>query len=203
MDKATDERESDHEKEHRLSHIVQARILLRKQAIEDRRTKLSDAEGRDELLEGSTIGLEKQVCSVKYGARSIGCLLSKGLRSERASLQPKIHHYRAHHAQSLDGLFPILSLDPSSLLYAILKVPLPIPSGAKDPAPPLSTPGRKTDERTIAAALGYVAMVVQILGNLGGTVGGLPYPVTCAGSRSMVRDVVSVMQGPRSYVWLF
>lgn len=54
------------------------------------------------------------------------------------------------------------------------------------------------DEKTIAAALGYVAMMVQVLGNLGGTVGGLPYPVTCNGSRSLVRDVVSVMQGPRS-----
>jgi len=61
-------------------------------------------------------------------------------------------------------------------------------------------PGVKVDERTTAAALGYVAMVVQILGNLGGAAGGLPYPVTCAGSRSLVKDVVSVMQGPRSCV---
>jgi hypothetical protein len=61
--------------------------------------------------------------------------------------------------------------------------------------------GVKVDERTTAAALGYVAMVVHILGNLGGTGpggGGLVYPVTCAGSKSLVRDVVSVMQGPRS-----
>jgi len=55
------------------------------------------------------------------------------------------------------------------------------------------------DERSTATALGYVAMVVQILGNLGGTGGGLAYPVTCAGSRSLVKDVVSVMQGPRSF----
>ena len=115
-------------------------------------------------------------------------------------MQPKIHHYRAYHVQCLDGLFPILSLDPSSLLYSILDVPLPIPSSAKDPAPPLSTHRGRPDERMIAAALGYVAMVVQILSNLAGTAGGLPYPVTCAGSRSLVKDVVSVMQGPRSYV---
>lgn len=83
---------------------------------------------------------------------------------------------------------------------------MPIPSG-KDPAPPITLPpsnlpeGVKVDEKTLAAALGYVAMVVHILGILGGTgpgAGGLVYPVTCAGSRSLVRDVVSVMQGPRS-----
>ncbi len=120
------------------------------------------------------------------------------LRADRASLQPRIHHYRAHHVQSLDALFPILPLNPLSLLYSILGVPLPIPAGPKDPAPPNPLPGVKVDERTTAAALGYVAMIVQIMGNLGGAAGGLPYPVTCAGSRSLVKDVVSVMQGPRS-----
>lgn len=106
----------------------------------------------------------------------------------------------------LDALFPIAPLNPSILLYGILSIPLPIPSG-KDPAPPLALPpkslpdGVKVDERSTAAALGYVAMVVQILGNLGGGAnGGLVYPVVCAGSKSLVRDVVSVMQGPRSSV---
>lgn len=58
----------------------------------------------------------------------------------------------------------------------------------------------KVDEKTTAAALGYVAMVVQVLGNLSGTrkEGGLSYPITCAGSRSLVKDTISVMQGPRS-----
>lgn len=65
-----------------------------------------------------------------------------------------------------------------------------------------TVPRQKVDERTTAAALGYVAMVVSILGNLSSTrkEGGLCYPVTCAGSRSLVKDTVSVMQGPRSYV---
>lgn len=106
--------------------------------------------------------------------------------------------------QALDALFPISPLHPPSLLYSILDIPLPIPIGAKDPAPPLmmNLPDSKgkVDERTTAAALGYVAMVVQILGNLSVTrrEGGLSYPITCAGSRSLVKDTVSVMQGPRS-----
>lgn len=133
---------------------------------------------------------------------------------------PTIHRIRAFHVQTLDGLFPITPLSPSTLLYSILQVPLPIPVGPKDPAPPLTLPissipeeGRvkvdKIDEKSTATALGYVAMVLQILSGLvgwggvrgtggGGGGGGLPYPVTCAGSRSLVRDVVSIMQGHRS-----
>lgn len=122
----------------------------------------------------------------------------KQIRSERDSLLPKIHRIRASHIQVLDNLFPIQPSDPSILLYTILGVPLPIPSSAKDPAPPISLPAHKVDERTTAAALGYAAMVVQILGNLRGQAGALPYPITCAGSKSAVKDVVSVMQGPRS-----
>lgn len=144
----------------------------------------------------------------------------KNISNERHELFPAIHRLRAKHVQTLDSLFPITPLSPSTLLFSILEVPLPIPVGPKDPAPPLVLPsssipeeGRskvdKVDERSTATALGYVAMVLQVLGVLigwggiagasgGGGGGGLPYPVTCAGSRSLVRDVVSVMQGPRS-----
>lgn len=144
------------------------------------------------------------------------------VRTEREDLSNQIHYYRQLHVQTLDAIFPIQPLHPPLLLYTILDVPLPIPSGAKDPAPPLSLPPNtipdgvlppglgKIDEKTTATALGYVAMVVQLLGNLGGTPGSnagvgigngnstLPYPITCAGSRSLVKDVVSLMQGPRS-----
>lgn len=59
----------------------------------------------------------------------------------------------------------------------------------------------KVDEQTTAAALGYVAMVLQVLIGLQGSAGqGLGYPVTYVGSRSLVKDVTSVMTGPRSYV---
>jgi len=127
------------------------------------------------------------------------------ISTDRSDLLGPIHHWRTHHVQTLDSLFPIVPLHPQTLLYTILGVPLPIPVGPKDPAPPLTlAPGTtpdgvgKIDEKTTAAALGYVALVVQILGNLGGAASGLPYPVTSAGSRSLVKDVVSVMQGPRS-----
>lgn len=118
-------------------------------------------------------------------------------------MQPAIYAKRAHLTQTLDSLFPIAPLDPASLLYTILDVPLPIPAGPKDPAPPPSVPANllpdgvvKVDEESTATALGYAAMVVQLLGTV--TDRQVPYPVTCAGSRSVVKDLVSVMQGPRS-----
>jgi hypothetical protein len=99
-----------------------------------------------------------------------------------------------------------VSIHAQSLLYSILGVPLPIPIGPKDPAPPLSLPPSlipegcpKFDERTTAAALGYAAILVHLISSLGGAAAGLAYPVTFAGSRSHVRDVVSAMQGPRSF----
>jgi hypothetical protein len=128
------------------------------------------------------------------------------IRIDRSSLLPAIHQSRSEHIQSLDSLFPITQIHANSLLFSIFDIPLPIPLGPKDPAPPLTMtlPDNlgKVDERSTAAALGYVALLVQVLGGLSEIrrEGGLIYPVTCAGSRSLVKDTVSVMQGPRSYV---
>ena len=130
-------------------------------------------------------------------------------RDESDASKDRIHQLRAHHVQTLDALFPIVPIDPSSLLYSILGVPLPIPTGTQDRTPPIMLPARKladgqivkVDEQTTAAALGYVALVLQVLIGLQGSAGqGLGYPVTYAGSRSLVKDVTSVMTGPRSYV---
>lgn len=194
-------------KEDQADVAVQAEITLRQKAISDRRDNLARALENDMITQTEAEHLNNEVQRIEYVSLFTSLRYKRFLTifsSKRSALLPLIHYHRAHHVQTLDALFPIQPLNPSILLYGILSVPLPIPSG-KDPAPPLSLPpaslpdGVKVDERSIAAALGYVAMVVQILGNLGGsTSGGLVYPITCAGSRSLVKDVVSVMQGPRS-----
>lgn len=87
-----------------------------------------------------------------------------------------------------------------SILFSILSVALPIPTQPKDPAPPLHLPaselppGTHLDEDSVATALGFVAMVVQTLA--GYLDKALPYPLTPSGSRSVVKDPISVMQGP-------
>ncbi|WVN89043.1 uncharacterized protein L203_104259 [Cryptococcus depauperatus CBS 7841] len=164
--------------------ITRERLSLQYQASETKRDNLAAADRKDDLLRVGVDDLEDKISSIQLN---------------RFSLLPKIYRLRASLIQTLDTLFPIQPLDPSILLYTILDIPLPIPATPNDPAPPIMLPAHKVDERTTAAALGYVAMVVQILGNIGGQAGGLAFPVTCAGSRSVVKDVASVMQGPRSF----
>lgn len=96
----------------------------------------------------------------------------------------------------VEFIFPIESVSPTDLLFSIVGVPLPVPVNPADPAPPLSVPSQPLiNEETIASALGYAAQVVQFLAVYLGRL--LPYPVTCTGSRSLIKDPISTMHGPR------
>lgn len=55
-----------------------------------------------------------------------------------------------------------------------------------------------TDE-AVATALGFAAQVVQLMAAYLGEV--LVYPITCVGSRSLIKDGISAMVGPRMYVF--
>ncbi|KAJ7922962.1 hypothetical protein B0H13DRAFT_85800 [Mycena leptocephala] len=119
-------------------------------------------------------------------------------RADLVSLRSRFTPTRTTLISTLSTIFPIELFSPPDLLYTILDVPLPIPLSASDPAPPLSLPAHKdvTDE-AVATALGYVAQVVQLLAAYLGK--GLVYPITCIGSRSMIRDGISAMVGPRMF----
>lgn len=121
-----------------------------------------------------------------------GYLTSLRCLSIRARLGPT----RTTLLSILSSVFPIELLSPPDLLYTILDVPLPIPLSSSDPAPPLALPGHKeVTEETVATSLGYAAQVVHLLAAYLGKV--LVYPVTCIGSRSLIRDGISAMVGPR------
>ena len=108
-----------------------------------------------------------------------------------------LNSLRSDVISTLAFIFPIELLSPPDLLFTILDVPLPIPVGATDPAPPLSLPSHKdVTEDTVATALGYAAQVVHLLAAYMGE--HLVYPVTNIGSRSLIRDSISAMVGPRS-----
>ncbi|OBZ78991.1 hypothetical protein A0H81_00302 [Grifola frondosa] len=69
---------------------------------------------------------------------------------------------------------------------------------ATDPAPPLFLPSHKeVTEDAVATALGYAAQVVQLLSAYMGM--RLVYPVTCVGSKSLIKDGISAMVGPRMF----
>ncbi|KAF9478708.1 hypothetical protein BDN70DRAFT_933158 [Pholiota conissans] len=98
----------------------------------------------------------------------------------------------------LSTIFPIELYSPPDLLYTILDVPLPIPLNSNDPAPSLAIAEHKdVTEDSVATALGYVAQVLQILAAYMGK--SLIYPVTCIGSRSLIKDGISSMVGPRMF----
>ncbi len=111
------------------------------------------------------------------------------LRQRSTSLQTTL-------ISSLSTIYPIEMYSSTDLLFTILDVPLPIPMAANVPAPPLTLLNYKdVTEETVAAALGYVAQVLQLLAAYVGN--NLVYPVTCIGSRSLIRDGISGMVGPR------
>ncbi|KAG8220167.1 hypothetical protein J3R82DRAFT_1200 [Butyriboletus roseoflavus] len=99
---------------------------------------------------------------------------------------------------TLATIYPIELLSPSELLFTILAVPLPIPFHSNEPAPPLSLSSHKeVTEESVATALGYAAHLVHLLSVYMGK--GLVYPITYIGSRSLVRDNISAMVGPRMF----
>jgi hypothetical protein len=99
---------------------------------------------------------------------------------------------------TLSTIFPIELLSPPDLLYTILDVPLPIPLSPTDPGPPLTLATHKeVTEDTVATALGYAAQVLHLLAAYLGK--SLVYPVTYIGSRSLIRDGISAMVGPRMF----
>lgn len=96
----------------------------------------------------------------------------------------------------LASIYPIELLSPPDLLFAIVDVPLPIPVRPTDPAPPLSLSGwNSVTEDAVATALGYAAQLVHLTAVYMNV--GLTYPITCVGSRSLIKDGISAMVGPR------
>ncbi|CDO70931.1 hypothetical protein BN946_scf184829.g39 [Trametes cinnabarina] len=119
-------------------------------------------------------------------------------RIRLSSLREIIPIMRSNLISIVSFIYPIELVSPPDLLFTILDVPLPIPVGATDPAPPLSLPAHKeVTEDSVATALGYAAQVVQLLAAYMGH--RLVYPVTCVGSRSMIKDGISAMVGPRNF----
>lgn len=121
-------------------------------------------------------------------------------RNQLTLIHGKVLSARTSLLFTLSTIFPIELYSPPDLLYNILDVLLPIPVNPSDPAPPLSMSAHKdVTEDGVATALGYVAQVLQILAAYVGK--NLTYPVTCIGSRSLIRDDISAMVGPRMLVF--
>ncbi|KAI0700404.1 UV radiation resistance protein and autophagy-related subunit 14-domain-containing protein [Cytidiella melzeri] len=165
------------------AETLRKRVLKKREELESRRKMLSIAYE----AHSDDLGQESEQKARLQEARTDLMLLGSRIAPIRNEL-----------LTSLAFIFPIELLSPPDLLFTILDVPLPIPSGPTDPAPPLTMSSRKeVTEDSVSTALGFAAQLVQLLaGYLGQR---LVYPITCVGSRSVVKDGISAMVGPRMF----
>ncbi|KAH8120671.1 hypothetical protein DFH11DRAFT_1561350 [Phellopilus nigrolimitatus] len=158
-------------------------ITSRREQLRQRRMKLAEARAlhEDDLLTEFDAGVR---------------LADEKKRVQ--ALRDQIEPIRTVLLSTLAFVFPIELLSPPDLLYTILSVPLPIPLQGTDPAPPLFLPTfSAVNEDSVATALGYAAVVVQLMAAY--LCRGLVYPVTYVGSRSLIKDPISAMMGPRMF----
>ena len=176
--------------EHRRGLICRRRELLQQaRALHER-----DQQGLiDQRIE---IDEERYATAVNHVSS-----IYKFCRQKHAALIASLVPVRTTLLQTLSSIFPIEPLEPQDLLFTIVTVPLPVPFSSSEPAPPLSLPGQPSfNDETVASALGLVAQVLQLVSAYMGYT--LTYPVTCIGSRSLIKDPISAMMGPRKSVGL-
>ena len=181
--------------------LVSERIRHRKELLKRRRDALSlatDALDQDIAAEAVTEQeLLRERCVLSFYVVTLSC--DTVHRESAGALQRRLLPIRASLITTLASLFPIDLISGSDLLFSILDVALPIPVGATDPAPPLLLSRHKeVNEEGVATALAYAAFVVQLLAGYLDKM--LVYPITFCGSRSMIRDGISAMVGPRMCV---
>ncbi|KAJ3713543.1 UV radiation resistance protein and autophagy-related subunit 14-domain-containing protein [Lentinula raphanica] len=163
---------------------VRDEILIRREQLRERRRMLAYVEQQeDDEGQRGREDVEDEILDERT-------LLS--------SLHHRLLRTRTSLISTLAYLFPIDLRSSAELLFTILDVPLPIPASPTDPAPPLSSLNHpEVNEESVATALGYVALLVHLLSAYLGHV--LVYPITFIGSRSMIRDGISAMVGPRMF----
>ncbi|KAL1747321.1 hypothetical protein HDZ31DRAFT_61378 [Schizophyllum fasciatum] len=167
-------------------------IDARREELRQRRQLLAEAYEQDlHLVDGARDATEAEVDTE---------------RTLLADLRARIPPLQTTHLLTLSSIFPIELVSPPDLLYTIVDVPLPIPTLPGAASPPLTLPHYRrapgathldVSEEGVASALGYAAQVVRLTAEYLGQ--GLMYPVTCVGSRSLIRDGVSAMVGPRMF----
>ncbi|KAE8216152.1 hypothetical protein CF327_g624 [Tilletia walkeri] len=134
-------------------------------------------------------------------------VLSKRLTAVGLSL----HRRRVHLLRLLEQIYPIELDDPSQFLFSIASVPLPngtsstdlrqqqrsTSKGKEKASEPAEVTLKNQDAEVTAAALGLVAQLVTLLSAYLETP--IHYPLATAGSRSVVQDAISIMNGPRAF----
>ncbi|EJD55219.1 hypothetical protein AURDEDRAFT_179009 [Auricularia subglabra TFB-10046 SS5] len=187
------------EREERLRSLREQRDAVRAQCRTTESTIMSrrkELEERRQMLASARQILEQE--NADYDATAA---LIAEQQEQRGELAKSTEAQRADLLSTLSTVYPIEPLSAPDLLFTIVGVALPVPQNNTDPAPPLSLTLPEVEvevnEETIAAALGYTAQLVQLMARYLGR--RLMYPITCIGSRSLIKDPISAMMGPRMF----
>ncbi|WFD33316.1 hypothetical protein MCUN1_000129 [Malassezia cuniculi] len=160
----------------RRAALVQDEQALdaRRAALQKRRDHVNDIRARTEAL-----GTWERECAAKVDSARVSL----------DDMHSDVCRARSRVLQALEAIYPIELVDARELLYSIAGIPL-----ANGVAPNAS----KSELDDSAAALGLVAQLVVLLSTYLSTP--LPYPIVATGSRAVIKDGISVMQGPRACV---
>ena len=175
--------------------LLQEQILQSHLAKEEESTASNEAQGEADAV--TSYPHNKQ--SERQSCHHLRHVLIPSLAAEKATLTDKIHARRKRLLAYLEEIYPIEVVEPASLLFSIVGVPLPNLSETS------SSSGSRTqskeiqqlegDDDTISSALGFVAQLVLLLSNYLATP--LHYSIATAGSRAVIHDAISAINGPR------
>lgn len=193
---------------------MRERIADRREELSRRRARLDSAR---RYLHRDLLGISSSAADVTQAESSSSStnrsgykqtLLKMISRLEHAQydiLAPQIHRRRRKLLQTLEKIYPIEVVDPTHLLFSIAAVPLPNSVSSSTRAGMSEKAQGKSkalealcnDDDTISSALGNVAQLVLLLSAYLSVP--LHYQIATAGSRSVIHDPISQIQGPRVF----
>lgn len=147
---------------------------MRRAALESRRDLMRQLRARTQAL-----GAWEHECETKVDAA----------RERLKEARSTVSCARSRVLQALEAIYPIELVDARELVYSIAGIPLK--NGVVANAP-------SAEYEQAAAALGLAAQLVVLLSTYLSTP--LPYPIVAVGSRAVIKDAISNMQGPRACV---
>lgn len=165
-----------------------------KRVVVQQRRSLKSAQEKRNRLRASITTRRKSIqdgkASQELADKDVNTAMSKLPNSYAALNHTKslIHGQRRRLCEDLSTIFPIIPVpNGPPLSFQILGIPLP--NTAYDPS------SASAEEERISAALGYVAYIVFALQFYLGAI--VPYEIKPFGSRSSIKDDISLLQDPQ------
>ncbi|KAI9737663.1 MAG: hypothetical protein M1818_005667 [Claussenomyces sp. TS43310] len=162
------------------AHFVSTERKILKQSLRKRSELVASLQARRRAIQQGTLVQDRAQADVNNAQEKL-----QQSQSMLATTTDGIHGQRRRICEELLRIFPIESTS-TPLLFTICGLPLP------------NTSFDDADEDVLAAALGHVARLVDMLQYY--LFEPLPYPITPYGSRSIVRDQISTLaDGQRTF----